>query len=220
MCGRFSIATPIEELKDRFRAEPPKIEVKPRYNAAPGQDMLVIPESMPRQMALFRWGLVPAWAKDPRIGNHLINARAETVKEKPAFRHAYRKNRCLVIADGYFEWDKKKENHVPYYFFKKGRQPFAFAGLCEHWKDEKGKGLDTFTIITTAADSLVSKIHSRMPVILPQKEERNWLDPNLKVEEIENILKHPLPAKEMEAYPISTIVNNPRNDISDIIKPA
>lgn len=217
MCGRFSITTPIEELRDRFKAEAPKEAFSPRYNAAPSQNMLVIPEETPHQMALFKWGLVPSWAKDPKIGNHLINARAETLKEKPAFRHAYQKHRCLVIADGYYEWDKKNKTHVPYYIFKKGHSPFAFAGLCEYWKDEKGNELNTFTIITTKADSLVSRIHDRMPVILTQKEEMKWLDPNLEEKNIEKILKSPLPAKEMEAYPISKLVNNPRNDVPEVV---
>lgn len=218
MCGRFSIATPIEQLRERFDAEPPKEPVKPRYNAAPGQELLVITEEEPKQMSLFKWGLVPSWAKDPKIGNHLINARAETLKEKPAFRHAYQKNRCLVIADGYYEWDKKNKTHVPYYIFMKEHKPFAFAGLCEYWKDEKGKELNTFTIITTNADSLVSKIHNRMPVILPMEKEKKWLDPQLRPEEIEKILKHPLSAREMEAYQISTLVNSPKNDVPEILK--
>lgn len=217
MCGRFSIATPIEQLRERFEVEAPIESVKPRYNGAPGQDMLVIPEETPHQMALFRWGLVPSWAKDPKIGNHLINARAETLREKPAFRHAYQKHRCLVLADGFFEWDKKQKTHIPYYIFQKGHTPFAFAGLCEYWKDEKGKELNTFTIVTTAANSLVSKIHDRMPVILPQDAEKKWLDPKLESSDIEKILAHPLTAKDMDAYEISTLVNNPRNDQPDIL---
>src|SRR4030042_3983427 len=133
MCGRFSIATPIEELRERFKAEPPKTEVKPRYNAAPGQNMLVITSETPKQMSFFHWGMVPSWAKDPKIGYKLINARAETLAEKPAFRHAFQKRRCLVLADGFYEWDKKRKTHVPYHIYLKGHKPFAFAGLCEYW---------------------------------------------------------------------------------------
>lgn len=216
MCGRFSIATPIEELRERFEAEPPKAEVKPRYNAAPGQDMLVITSETPKQMSLFHWGLVPSWAKDPKIGYKLINARAETLAEKPAFRHAFQKHRCLVLADGFYEWDKKQKTHVPYHIYLKGHKPFAFAGLCEYWKDEKGKELKSFTIVTTDSNKLVGEIHNRMPVILEPQGEKKWLDPKAKIEDVEKIMK-PFPTQKMEAYPISTLVNNPRNDVPEAL---
>jgi putative SOS response-associated peptidase YedK len=218
MCGRFSIATPIEELRDRFGAEPPKDDFLPRYNAAPGQNMLVIPEETPYQMALFKWGLVPHWARDPKIGNRLINARAETLKEKPAFRHAFQKHRCLVLADGFYEWDKAGKTRVPYRIALKDDRPYAFAGLCEYWKDEKGKELKTFTIITTNSNSLVSKIHDRMPVILEPKDEKKWLDPKIDLRDLEKLLKS-YPVSDMKTYPISSLVNNPMNDVPQILKP-
>jgi putative SOS response-associated peptidase YedK len=216
MCGRFSIATPFEELRERFKAEPPKVDFKPIYNGAPGRDMLVITSVMPKQMSLFHWGLVPSWAKDPKIGYRMINARAETLSEKPAFRHAFQKNRCLVLADGFFEWDKNGKVHTPYYIYLKEHKPFAFAGLCEYWKDEKGQELNSFTIVTTNANSLIGKIHDRMPVILEPQGEEKWLNPNAKIEDVKKLLK-PLPVKEMEDYPISTLVNNPRNNIAEIL---
>lgn len=216
MCGRFSIVTPLEELAERFNAEPPKIDFEPRYNGAPSQDMLVITSETPKQMSLFHWGLVPSWAKDPKIGNRMINARAETLSEKPSFRHAFKSNRCLVLADGFFEWDKKGKVKTPYYIYLKGHKPFAFAGLCEHWKDDKGKELNSFTIVTTNANKLVGKIHDRMPVILEEDKEKEWLNPDAKIEDIKMLLK-PFPARAMEDYPISTLVNNPRNDLPKIL---
>lgn len=219
MCGRFSITTPIEELRQRFKAEIEEGLYKPRFNAAPSQDMLVIPEESPHQASLFHWGLIPHWAKDSKIGNHLINARAETVAEKPAFRTPFKKHRCLVLSDGFYEWDKKSAKHVPYRIILKGQEPFAFAGICDYWKDEQGKETKSFSIITTQANNLISKIHDRMPVILSEKTESEWLDPELDLKKAEKLLK-PYPAKEMDMYQISTMVNNPRNDVSSVLKPA
>lgn len=216
MCGRFSIATPLEELRERFRAEPPRIDFRPIYNGAPGRDMPVITSETPAQISLFRWGLVPSWAKDPKIGNRLINARAETIGEKPSFRHAFRKNRCLVLADGFFEWDKKGEVKTPYYIYLKGHKPFAFAGLCEYWKDGAGQELETFAIVTTSANKLIGQIHDRMPVILKEDSEKEWLDPEADVEKLKKILM-PFPEREMEDYPISALVNNPRNNSPQIL---
>jgi putative SOS response-associated peptidase YedK len=219
MCGRFSISTPLEELRERFDVTIPESLYKPRYNAAPSQDMLVIPEEMPHEADLFHWGLIPHWAKDPKIGNHLINARAETVAEKPVFRTPFKKHRCLVLSDGFYEWDKKSTKHVPYRLILKGQEPFAFAGICDYWKDEKGKEIKSFSIITTKANSLISKIHDRMPVILPQESEAKWLDPELDLKKAEKLLKS-YPAKGMDMYTISTLINNPKNDVSQVLEPA
>lgn len=216
MCGRFSIATPIEELSERFNVQPPEIDFAPRYNGAPGQDMLVITSETPKEISLLHWGLVPSWAKDPKIGNRMINARAETLGEKPSFRHAFKQKRCLVLADGFFEWDKKGEDKTPYYIYLKEHKPFAFAGLYEHWKDDKGKELNTFTIITTKANKLVGKIHDRMPVILQENKEKEWLNLETKIEDLKMLLK-PFSTKDMEDYPISTLVNSPRNNFPEIL---
>jgi len=217
MCGRFTMTSPWELLRERFGVDIPEMQYHFRYNAAPGQDLWVIPEETPNQAQLFHWGLVPFWAKDPKIGNRLINARAETVAEKPAFRTPFRKHRCLVLADGFYEWDKKGAKRVPYRVVLKDERPFAFAGICDYWKDEKGKELKSFSIITTDANDLISRIHDRMPVILSPKDEKEWLDPELEITKAVEML-HPYPAEEMKMYPVSTLVNSPKNDLPEVIK--
>jgi len=217
MCGRFTMTSPWELLRERFGVDIPEMQYHYRYNAAPGQDLWVIPEETPNQAQLFHWGLVPFWAKDPKIGNRLINARAETVAEKPAFRTPFRKHRCLVLADGFYEWDKKGAKRVPYRVVLKDERPFAFAGICDYWKDEKGKELKSFSIITTDANDLISRIHDRMPVILSPKDEKEWLDPELEITKAVEML-HPYPAEEMKMYPVSTLVNSPKNDLPEVIK--
>lgn len=217
MCGRFTMTSPWELLKERFAVDIAEQEYRLRYNAAPGQDLWVIPQTTPNQAQLFHWGLVPFWAKDPKIGNRLINARAETVAEKPAFRTPFRKHRCLVLADGFYEWDKKGPRNVPYRVMLKDEQPFAFAGICDYWKDEKGKELKSFSIITTDANELIAKIHDRMPVILSKRDEKVWLDPALGINEAMKLL-HPYPADEMKMYPVSTLVNKPENDLPEVIR--
>jgi putative SOS response-associated peptidase YedK len=211
------MTSPWELLRERFGVDIPEMQYHFRYNAAPGQDLWVIPEETPNQAQLFHWGLVPFWAKDPKIGNRLINARAETVAEKPAFRTPFRKHRCLVLADGFYEWDKKGAKRVPYRVVLKDERPFAFAGICDYWKDEKGKELKSFSIITTDANDLISRIHDRMPVILSPKDEKEWLDPELEITKAVEML-HPYPAEEMKMYPVSTLVNSPKNDLPEVIK--
>jgi putative SOS response-associated peptidase YedK len=213
------MTSPWEMLRERFGVDIPEMQYHFRYNAAPGQDLWVIPEETPNQAQLFHWGLVPFWAKDPKIGNRLINARAETVAEKPAFRTPFKKHRCLVLADGFYEWDKKGPRKVPYRITLKDEKPFAFAGICDYWKDEKGKELKSFAIITTDANELISKIHDRMPVILSPEDEKVWLDPGLDIAEAMKML-HPYPSEEVKMYPVSTLVNKPENDLPEVIKSA
>jgi putative SOS response-associated peptidase YedK len=210
------MTSPWEMLRERFGVDIPEMQYHFRYNAAPGQDQWVIPEETPNQAQLFHWGLVPFWAKDPKIGNRLINARAETVAEKPAFRTPFKKHRCLVLADGFYEWDKKGAKRVPYRVVLKDERPFAFAGICDYWKDEKGKELKSFAIITTDANELISKIHDRMPVILSPEDEKVWLDPGLDIAEAMKML-HPYPSEEVKMYPVSTLVNKPENDLPEVI---
>ena len=217
MCGRFSLTSPWELLKERFVVDIPVNDYRVRYNAAPGQNLWVIPEETPRDAQLFQWGLVPFWAKDPRIGNRLINARAETIAEKPAFRTPLKKHRCLVLADGFYEWDKKGARRVPYRVVMKDEHPFALAGICDYWKDNTGNELKSFSIITTDANRLIAQIHDRMPVILSRKDEKAWLDPDLDIIQALKMLR-PYPAKEMKMYPVSTLVNNPKNDLPQVIK--
>lgn len=218
MCGRFSNFTPLDALRERFDAEAPDALVYPRYNAAPGQKMIVIPLDDPRKMHFSKWGLIPHWAKDPKIGYKLINARSETLKEKPAFRGSLQKGRCLVPADGFYEWGIVNGRKIPYRIELKDRKPFSMAGLCSRWKDETGKEIDTFTIITTNANETVGTIHNRMPVIFNREQEIQWLDPLMDLKEIDQHLV-PYSGRDMEMYPISTLVNSPKNDIPEIIKP-
>jgi len=218
MCGRFSIFTPIQELKQRFDADFPDEPVFPRYNAAPGQNLIVIPMDDPHKMHFFKWGLIPHWAKDAKIGYNLINARAESLAEKPAFRGSLQKGRCLVLADGFYEWSKTTEKKIPYRVELSGRKPFAMAGLSSRWKDEQGKEIDTFTIVTTAANETVSAVHDRMPVILNRDWERHWLDPLIDPKETAQYLL-PYSGSDLEMYPISTLVNSPKNDMAEIVRP-
>ena len=218
MCGRFSIFTPIQELQQRFNADPPDEAVIPRYNAAPGQIMIVIPMDDPHKMHLFKWGLIPHWAKDEKIGYKMISARGESLKEKPAFRGSLQKGRCLVLADGFYEWSIEAGKKVPYRIELSDRKPFTMAGLSSHWKNEKGKEIDSFAIITTEANKIVRTIHDRMPVILNREWERKWLDPLMDVKETDQFLI-PYSGNDMEIYPISTLVNSPKNDTASIIKP-
>jgi len=218
MCGRFSNFTPIEALRERFRADPPGEPVYPRYNAAPGQRLIVIPINDPHTMHFYKWGLIPHWAKDPKIGNSLINARSETLKEKPAFRGTLQKGRCLVLADGFYEWETTTGRKIPYRVELKERKPFAMAGLSSKWKDTTGKEIGTFTIITTVANEIVGTIHDRMPVIFNPEHEINWLDPFVDFQDVHQYLL-PYPENDMEIYPISTLVNSPKNDTAEIIKP-
>jgi putative SOS response-associated peptidase YedK len=192
-----------------------------RYNVAPTQRMPVVFDENPRQLGLARWGLVPSWAKDPKIGNSLINARAETVASKPAYRAAWKKRRCLVPADGFYEWQKAGAAKIPQHILMKDGEPFAFAGLWEIWRDPAAppevEPLRTFTIITGEPNALVAPIHDRMPVILPRDRYVAWLSPDTPEAERAAMLV-PFPAEQMHAYPISSRVNSPRNDDAALIE--
>jgi putative SOS response-associated peptidase YedK len=194
----------------------------PRYNIAPTQEVLVIvrtPEHPDRQARLHRWGLIPSWAKDITIGNQLINAQAETAVSKPAFRVAFRKRRCLILADGFYEWRKENRHKQPFHIRLRDGRPFAFAGLWERWVGPEGKAIDSCTILTATPNELVRGLHHRMAVILPSNDYDLWLDPS--VQEVERLqpLLRPFPTEEMTAYPVSTVVNNPRNDVPSCIEP-
>ena len=218
MCGRFGFI-PRTYFPKRFGIQEKLPEIKPHFNITPGMQMPIIIKNSPNSVVMMRWGFIPFWAKDPKIGNRLINARAETVAEKPAFRTPFKKHRCLVLADGFYEWDKKGVKRVPYRVVLKDERPFAFAGICDYWKDEKGKELKSFSIITTDANEMIAKIHDRMPVILSKKDEKVWLDPALDITKAIKML-HPYPSEEMKMYPVSTLVNKPENDLPEVIKSA
>jgi len=222
MCGRFVKTSTREELSSRFSFDdvPSGDLFEPRYNIAPSQmhPILIVSEDH-RKVSPMKWGLVPYWAKDPKIGYKMINARAEGIEEKPSFRTPLMKRRCLVMADGFYEWHKQDKNtKIPYLFKLKSGEPFAFAGLWDLW--EKGdQPLKTFTIITTAPNELMEPIHNRMPVILKQSDEGKWLDPEIIDPKYILSLLKPYDSDEMECFKVSTIVNSPKNDISECIHP-
>ncbi|MBT8398628.1 MAG: SOS response-associated peptidase [Gemmatimonadetes bacterium] len=225
MCGRYTLSVPLSNLVDSFDVLPPEFEYLPRFNIAPTQDAPVIAEDdNGRRMGLLRWGLIPSWAKEKAIGNRMINARAETVAEKPAFRSAFQRRRCLVPADGFFEWKKveggegAKGSKVPFWIHREGRTPFAMAGLWEKWKPGDGSPVFSFTILTIEAVPEIRGIHPRMPVILPAGVYDRWLDPEATQADLQALLR---PNGEgLQAYPVSPIVNSPRNDTPECIEPA
>lgn len=219
MCGRFTLTTEISELQKAFPwAEFPP-QMTPRYNIAPSQPVAVIANQNPNRVDFFVWGLIPSWAKDPQIGNRLINARAETLTQKPAFRSAYRYRRCLILADGFFEWRKEGKTKVPFLIRLKSRAPFAMAGLWDRWQSPDGSEILSCTIITTEANELVQAIHARMPVILPPTSHEIWLAASDWETSRLNALLRPYPVEEMEAFPVSAIVNNPHQDRIECIQP-
>ena len=218
MCGRFTLSQSAEAIASVFQLnQVPTLE--PRYNIAPTQPVATVLQTSARerQFQLLRWGLIPAWAKDATMGSRLINARAETVAEKPSFRSAFRHRRCLVIADGFYEWRRQDGKKQPFYFRMQNQQPFAFAGLWEHWQDPKGEAIDSCTILTTEANELLQQIHERMPVILNPKDYDLWLDPTVqKLEQLQQLLQ-PYSSTAMTSYPVSTKVNKPTNDTPELI---
>ena len=221
MCGRFTLTKPIPVLAELFLF-PETGEQEPRYNIAPTQAVAAIrapggPDR--RELAFFRWGLIPSWADDPAIGNRLINARAETAAQKPAFRSAFRQRRCLVLADGFYEWQRLGTKKQPYYFRMRDGQPFAFAGLWERWEDE-GKPLETCTLLTTEANAVLRPIHERMPVILEPSSYNRWLDPACQQVDLLQPLLRPYRSEDMIGYPVSPLVNNPRNENPKCVEPA
>ena len=215
MCGRFSLTVNEAELNLRFEIAGGEAPYISRYNCAPTQMLAVITDQERNKLSYYRWGLVPSWAKDPSIGNKMINARAETLSEKPSFRSALRNRRCLVPADGFYEW-KMNGKKTPYRIFLKEPRIFSFAGLWEKWKAPDGSLLHTFTIITTAANEFMSNIHERMPVILSPQDENRWLS-ETDESRILSMLR-PCPPELMDAYPVSDLVNSPRNEGPEVIK--
>ncbi len=217
MCGRYLITTPVEAIRQIFKVDQ-RPNLAPRYNVAPTQAVPIIRRGDGgRELVTARWGLVPFWAKDLKIGARLINARAETIAAKPAFRTAFRRHRCLVLADGFYEWQKTDDGKQPYLIRVTGGTPFAFAGLWENWTDKgSGERIESCTIIVTEANALVAPIHDRMPVILPPESYDLWLDPSSS--DGTTLLK-PFPAAAMEAFPVSTRVGNVKNDDPELIEP-
>ena len=221
MCGRFVKKSSKEELRKRFGFDDPQgVLLEPRYNIAPSQEHpVLIVEQDRRLLRMMKWGLVPHWSKDPKIGYKMINARSEGIEEKPSFRGPLKKRRCLVIADGFYEWHKPdNKTKIPYYFSLKSGEPFAFAGLWDIWEKED-QILQTFTIITTSPNELMEPIHNRMPVILRESDEARWLDPEITDSKAVLSLLKRYPAEEMEYFKVSTIVNSPKNDVPECLIP-
>ncbi len=222
MCGRFTLTIDPADLKEAFAwVNFGNAEISPRYNIAPTQPLAVIANTGEDKLDFFTWGLVPFWAKDPAIGNRMINARSETLAEKPSFRNAFKRRRCLILADGFYEWQKfpGEKTKLPTYIHLKNGKPFAFAGLWEEWNSPDGSQILSTTIITTQPNSLMAPIHNRMPVILPESAYREWITPG--EADTQNLIRffQPFDADMMEAYPVSRLVNNPRNESPDNIKP-
>jgi putative SOS response-associated peptidase YedK len=219
MCGRFSRKSTMQAIIDEFEIMQSEREFEPRYNIAPAQNVAVIIQDKGRKLTAFRWGLIPSWVKDPAIGNKMINARAETLLDKPSFKNAFKKRRCLIIADGFFEWKKSGEEKIPMYIYLKTEKPFAFAGLWETWKSPDGKIIHSCAIITTVPNELMLTIHNRMPAILNKNDVATWIDiPNPTDSSLIDLLK-PYPSDAMTAYQVSKIVNPPHNDVAACIKP-
>ena len=216
MCGRFTLRTPASQLVQQFLLDVDS-QLTPRFNIAPTQRVAAVrQQDGARQLVGLRWGMIPSWTKDASVGSRMINARGETVASKPSFRSALKRRRCLVLADGYYEWKKEGSQKQPYFIRLRDDQPFAFAGLWEAWQDpmaEKGDPpWETCTIITTDANELSASIHDRMPVILDAADHELWLDPDLQEAAPLQPLLRPYPSGEMTADPVSTHVNKPAHD--------
>ena len=217
MCGRYTLIADLGDLAQRFEFDGGDFSYDPGYNIAPTESVLTVKNVEGREAAFMKWGLIPFWAKDPKIGSRMINARAETVAEKPAFRNALKKRRCLVLADGYYEWQKTPVGKRPYRIIMNSGEPFAMAGLWETWKDLQGNVIPSCTIITTAANDFLSPIHDRMPVILPRESEGMWLEPGVEDPDSLTDILTPNSSEGMDAYEVSTLVNYARNDGPDVI---
>jgi putative SOS response-associated peptidase YedK len=209
-----------ERIAERFGIDPAQVPFAGRYNVAPTQPVMSIVDGPGRKMDVLQWGLVPSWAKELPAGGGLINARAETIAEKPSFRHAFRTRRCLVPADGFYEWRRDGRVKIPTYVRLRSKDPFAFAGIWEKWVGPGGREIRTCAIITTEPNALMKPIHNRMPVILKPKDEQEWLA--LGTSDVGRLLGmlRPYPVEEMEAYEVSRFVNSPTNDSAECVKPA
>lgn len=218
MCGRYTQTASLAELQSRFGFRPAQLELKPRYNIAPTQDAPVVIEEDGRRLELLRWGLIPSWAKDRSIGHRMINARAETLAEKPAFKGLFKDRRCLVLADSFYEWRHPSGSHqkVPVRVVLESGEPFALAGLWDVWKDKDGRLVRSFTIITTDANAAVQPLHDRMPVILRREDEGRWLNPKADAQALTSMLQ-PW-AGGLKLYEVSREVNSPKNDSPECIR--
>jgi len=219
MCGRFTLTVDPADLQEAFPQYSFPAEGKPRFNIAPTQPVLALPNTPALAADYFTWGLIPSWAKDPSIGSRLINARAETLAEKPSFRGGYKYKRCLIFADGFYEWKAQPGTKfkIPHFIHLKSGLPFTFAGLWDAWQAPDGSLVKSCAIITTEPNELMAALHNRMPVILPPSVYEQWLDPApQKPETLQGLLTQ-YPTDEMTAHPVSTLVNRPANDRAELV---
>ncbi len=219
MCGRYSLIADIGELQERFDFDGSELTHVPRYNIAPTQMALSVTSGGRRRGSYMRWGLIPSWAKSTSVGSRMINARAETLAERSGFRTALQRRRCLVLADGFYEWQGKGSSRRPMRIVMASGEPFAFAGLWDAWRDPKGEVVRSCAIITTSANELLSPIHDRMPVILPRELESLWLDHDIQDYAALAGILTPYITDEMEAYEVSSLVNSPANDGPEMVVP-
>ncbi|MBC8253012.1 MAG: SOS response-associated peptidase [Ardenticatenia bacterium] len=220
MCGRFVLFSSLDDIVREFEIERVQAQLRPSYNVAPTQEVaVVVRDQGVNVLDKMVWGLIPSWARDPGIGSRMINARSETVHEKPSFKGPFKSQRCLIVADGFYEWQKTNGGKVPMFIRLRSRRPFGLAGLYDVWKTLAGEKITSCTIITTNANQLVRPIHNRMPVILSHSDQAVWLDAAPQPTERLLSLLAPYPADEMEAYAVSRMVNSPKNDDPRCIEP-
>lgn len=220
MCGRFTQRQPTAGLRKEFRVEEvPGVEAQ--YNIAPGQNILGARQAPGgREMTCLKWGLIPAWAKDPAIGAKLINARSETVTDKPSFREAFKRRRCIIPADGFYEWQRTASGKLPFFFHMRDDRPFGFAGLWDRWKGEGGEVIESCSILTTEANEILRPVHDRMPVILHPADYTLWLEGGERERALLRELLRPYPGEEMIGYAVSTAVSCPHNQGVELIEPS
>jgi putative SOS response-associated peptidase YedK len=219
MPGRFAQFTPIEDLAEKFEIGKNLSDLAPRYNISPGQEISAIVIDEGKKIIKLKWGLIPEWAKDPSIANKLINARAETIAEKPSFRNSFKRRRCLILADGFYEWKKQGKEKIPVYIKRKNGEPFLLAGIYDFWKNSEGRTVGTCAVITTEANSLIKNIHPRMPAIIRKEDHTLWLDCARDDGQMLLTFLKPYDAGEMEMYEVSPAVNSPKNEGSSLIDP-
>ena len=222
MCGRFALAMPAKSIAEHFGLESTE-GLSMRYNIAPTQEVATVSgasEGQGRALAIRRWGMIPHWAKDAKIGARMINARAETIDSKPSFREPFRRRRCLIPASGFYEWRREVKTRLPYYIRLRDRSPMAFAGLWDRWQPGDGEPVESCTIITTGANEIVGELHDRMPVILDPGDYNRWLDTRAANTGGLLELLAPYPSNAMDMIPVGDIVNNARNEDPRCIEPA
>lgn len=220
MCGRFSLFTPGEKIENQFGVTIDH-DLEPRYNVAPTQPVAAVRLNQAgnaREFTYLTWGLIPSWSKDPKIGSRLINARSETVAEKPFFRSAFKRRRCLIPATGFYEWQRQGDRKQPMFIYAADGDPFGLAGLWEIWQSADGSVIHSCTILTTEPNELMAEIHNRMPVIIHPDDYSMWLEPGSNPDDAHHLLR-PYESEKMAAYPVSTAVNSPQNDSPQLIEP-